>query len=359
MKKYIFLTGVTGELGRYFVELFLKHTDKSLCFLVRGNKDFSAQERFRSVLSENLNHEEYKKYSDRFVVFNGDISLEDFGLNLAQIDFLKKNVTEVLHVAAITGFRLPWDLAYNINVCGTRRLLNFFSKVPSFKHFHYISTAFIIGNKDHQLRECDLDLDQGFNNTYEKSKYEAELEVERFRKMGMKISVYRPSIVIGNYKTGCLSNFKLFFETLKIFSREIFDKIPVDLEVEHNLIPADVAARMIFLLYNEGTGPRNYHICYPQSIKCFDFMDKAANFFGYKNPKWIPAEDFNASDFTPVQRQMMNPFIPYFSYRGRFSMDVTYKILKRHNFEFPLLDDAFFDRVFTYCDKSNYIKVRR
>ena len=66
----------------------------------------------------------------------------------------------------------------------------------------HVSTIGVAGDTEGIFYYVDLDVGQGFNNPYEKSKFEAERLVERYRKKGLNILIVRPSMVIGHSRTG-------------------------------------------------------------------------------------------------------------------------------------------------------------
>jgi len=63
------------------------------------------------------------------------------------------------------------------------------------------STAMVSGNRGGTVYEEDLDAGQKFHNGYERTKYEAERLV-RAAMRALPISVMRPSVIVGDSKTG-------------------------------------------------------------------------------------------------------------------------------------------------------------
>ena len=52
--KTIFLTGITGALGKELLHEFLTQTQHTLLLLVRGKRDLSPEDRVRKILQDNL-----------------------------------------------------------------------------------------------------------------------------------------------------------------------------------------------------------------------------------------------------------------------------------------------------------------
>lgn len=329
-----------------------------LCYLLRYSKDklFLLARGDRNDIQEKISNLTNAQSLRRVEIINGDIIYKNLGIEKNVIHSLFKKIDQVYHCAAITGFRLPLKNARLVNVSGTRNVMDFAKNCRKLNKVHYISTTFLLGNRKHVLRERDLDIGQGFNNSYEESKFEAEVLVNRYRKYGLNVYIYRPSIIVGHSKTGRIANFKLFFETLKLFSVGIYKKIPVDLKVEHNLIPVDIAARAICIISQRESKGETYHIINKENILCFDFMEAAARYFGYENPRWVSPEKFSFSEFTPVQHHLIAPFLPYFQYRGGFAAERTCEILEKYNFVQPAPRVDFFNKMFEYCEKVGFIK---
>src|SRR5439155_25318576 len=69
-------------------------------------------------------------------------------------------------------------------------------------------TAYIAGNRSDVAMETDIDVGQTFKNAYEESKCQAELIIQNEQLRGALVaSVYRPSIVIGDSKSGRATHF--------------------------------------------------------------------------------------------------------------------------------------------------------
>ena len=77
-------------------------------------------------------------------------------------------------MAAITDLNWPLEEVRNINVHGTKSVLDFAvlcKKDGSLKKVNHISTVYVVGAKRCKFKESDLDVSQKFNNTYEQTKY--------------------------------------------------------------------------------------------------------------------------------------------------------------------------------------------
>lgn len=356
LKNNIFITGATGVLGANLMRILLEETDSSLTLLIRAANPDEAERRVINLLKVICPKDSDHKLLRRIKILPGGVEYKNFGLTENIISSASERISEIYHCAAVTDFRIPLEKARRINLEGTRNVLNFSGKCARLRKINYISTSFILGNKDYMLTENDLNLHQRFNNSYEQSKYEAEKLINEYRENGMNISVYRPSIIVGDYATGQIFNFNLFYETLRLFSSGLFETVPVDLRVEYNLVPCDIAARAIYILATNGKEGKTYHILSPNNTVCFNIMKEAAEYFGYNNPVWVSPEDFDMKKLTTVQQYLLKPFIPYFNYKGRFSANYTLNVLEENGFSCPLINSEFHTRLFQYCAKVDFIK---
>ena len=82
-----------------------------------------------------------------------------------------------MHSAASVSFTLSLERSREINVEGTRRMIELAQLCHSrggLEHFSYISTAYVAGTHKGGFGEDQLDVGQRFRNPYEQSKFEAE-----------------------------------------------------------------------------------------------------------------------------------------------------------------------------------------
>jgi long-chain acyl-CoA synthetase len=221
---------------------------------------------------------------------------------------------------------------------------------------NHISTAYIVGTRSGiEFSEDMLDVGQGFNNTYEQSKFEAELLIKDYIRKGLNISVFRPSMVMGHSKDGRTNNFRLFYEPLHFFSLDIYDEFPIDLDCSQNFINIDTVAEAIYAL-GDINGGAVYHIVSPEDFSAKTFMKLASEYFGFKMPKCISVEKFDFEKWTYVQRALADSFVPYFNYRTKFSSRKTQGVLRDYNFKYPKMNSNNLKKIFEYAIKTNFIK---
>src|SRR5919198_1126816 len=117
----VLLTGAPGFLGMELLARYLERTDRSVYTLVRAESQAAAEARLRAVLEALLGDTE--AYVHRVVALRGDLSRPGLGLTAARREELAEAVADVVHCAASISFDLPLEEARDINVEGTRQLL--------------------------------------------------------------------------------------------------------------------------------------------------------------------------------------------------------------------------------------------
>ncbi|RLQ92939.1 SDR family oxidoreductase [Planomicrobium sp. Y74] len=134
-------------------------------------------------------------------IMEGDITKQGLGLAAEDQTFLENKKIIFWHLAAIYDLAVPRDLAWKVNVEGTKSVNEFVSKLPGLERYMYFSTAYVAGNREGILREDELIRPEKFKNFYEETKFEAEVLVEELKK-DYPVTIIRPGIVRGHSKTG-------------------------------------------------------------------------------------------------------------------------------------------------------------
>src|SRR5262249_2162190 len=99
------------------------------------------------------------------------------------------------------------DEIFRMNVDGTRHVLDLVKQTRT-RRLQHVSTAYIAGNRSDVALETEIHVGQTFKNAYEESKCRAELLIaDEARKGDVVSSVYRPSIVIGDSRSGRVTHF--------------------------------------------------------------------------------------------------------------------------------------------------------
>ena len=360
--KNIFITGATGFLGWDIVKNLLGEKDSTLYLLVRAESQLAAEGRINKLINERIDKEKREDARERINVICGDVTKKDLGINRPQLEKLYKKIDIIYHGAALCEFGVLLERIRKINLFGTKNMLDFALNCKNkgrLNSFQHISTVGIAGDSGGMLYEKDVNINQGFNNTYEQSKFEAEELVNEYRDRGLSVSVYRPSIIVGDSMTGKVSNFQMFYQPLHIFSLELVEKIPANESLGYNLVPVDYVARAIHLISSNQDNNKNYHLTNPNTAALSSLLDVASSYFGFKKPEIIPEREYDYNKLTGFRKKVLDPYLPYFNHK-KLSFDAANSdtLLKSKGFSWPAIDNDLLLRLFKYCADVKYIKRR-
>jgi len=207
----------------------------------------------------------------RVDVVIGDITETGLGLAAADAQALKGSLTAAHHLAAVYDLAVPRDLGLRVNLHGTRNVVRFLAECPRFERLHYVSTCYVSGTAIGVFHETDLDVGQSFKNHYEETKFLAEMEVAR---SGLPVTTYRPSIVVGDSRTGETGKFDGPYFTLtameKTPSPGIFFRIGSGRNPA-NVVPVDfVTEALARLSVSPASRGRTYHLADPSPLSVFE-----------------------------------------------------------------------------------------
>ncbi len=183
----ILFTGYPGFLGSALLPRVLDRSPEATAICLVQPK-FAALARERAA-----------ELGRRVLIVEGDIT--------EPIHLPGKDVAEIYHLAAIYDLMVRRDVGMRVNVDGTRHVLDFAERCPALRRFQYVSTCYVSGRYPGTFYESDLDKGQSFNNYYEETKYLAEVEVQKRMRGGMPVTIYRPSVAVGDSATGATQKF--------------------------------------------------------------------------------------------------------------------------------------------------------
>lgn len=263
----VLLTGATGLLGSVLLHELLSARHEVLV-LARGRDGLPPAARVLSILSAlgMVNGIE------RLRVVEG--GADDLGTELA----CSGVPDAVVHAAAAVKFSSTLEELLSSNVESTRELLRALDAMAPESHFHYISTAYVCGDRAGVCREDEGDLGQGFRHPYERSKLTAEALVrEACARAGRPFTVYRPSIIMGSSRDGASANFNglaQFLKVLDIHARRCRSagggaraaRIHCAAGATKNIVPVDWVASSLRRLVEEPRPGATYHLTHPRPL---------------------------------------------------------------------------------------------
>jgi thioester reductase-like protein len=363
------LTGVTGFLGREILSsLLIRHPDERVLVPIRASRGRSAEDRWRTLLGRlSCGEEERREAARRVRPIETDLSRDDPAFAEALRVAVSGRRSRLIHGAATVAFDLSLAEAQRINVEGTQRMLDLaaeLARVSDFERFAYVSTAYVAGTRSGRVYEDELDCGQGFTNTYERSKLEAERLVRSHRDR-LPLTIFRPSIVAGHSVTGRTSSFKILYWPLKAFARRLVVCIPGDPESCYDIVPVDfVAEALLHIAEKEGSLGGCYHLTAGGMVTLERAVELATEIFSVRRvPPFVSPRRFYTlirpllfvTLVGPARRVMKTGdiYIPYLSKKLVFDNRHTAEALRGSGLRVPDVE-AYLKTVFHYAKETDF-----
>ncbi|MGH7169014.1 MAG: SDR family oxidoreductase [Gemmataceae bacterium] len=351
MPQSLLLTGATGLLGRYLLRDLLA-AGRRVGVLIRGDHQRSAAERLDELLafaSESLGHQ-----LPCPTLLEGDLRAPGLGLGTAERSWLGREAETVIHAAAYVAYHpAPEGEPWETNVNGTYRLLDLCRSL-GVTEVHHVSTAFLCGDRRGTVYEHELDIGEGSGNAYEQSKFAAEQSLHDFA--GIRATIYRPSIIVGDSRTGYTSTYHHFYRFLELAvrlfgrtgvspvgpkarARRLTLRLPLSGNERQNVVPVDWVSRALIELVGQ---PRwhgqTYHLVNPRSVPIREATAITEELLQFEGIQWVGEKGL--PDPTSVEQMVLEQFQDYWSYLRN---DVTFDC--RNTLEaLPKLPPPAFDR---------------
>ena len=368
-RKSILITGATGFLGSHLAARFLENGCR-VTVLARASNNASPRSRVQHVLREvGVSH------FDNLAVYEGDISLPDVGLNECARKQIVSATDEVWHCAASLSFQeQDREEIYRMNVDGTRHVIDLVKQMPS-RRIQHVSTAYIAGDRQDVALETEINVGQRFKNAYEESKCQAELLIADEQSKGAIVaSVYRPSIVIGDSKSGRATHFhgvyafiRALWAMLQRFRRRMSPqpgpvKVPLRvLGVEThtlNFVPIDyVVDAMIEISRRPDSAGGTYHLANPSPTENRMWLPNICRLLQAEGIQLVGENSFLKTPMTKRESLFQKRMAFYYQYlqgEPRFDCRRALDALKNTGIECPPVTVELINRIIGwYVDLLN------
>jgi nucleoside-diphosphate-sugar epimerase len=315
----VLLTGATGLLGRYLLRDLLL-LGRKVCVLVRDDRARTARQRIDELVAFWSEQSGARLASP--VVLVGDLTAKGLGLSAADRSCLSRSCRSVLHAAARVGFRTTRDgEPWQTNLEGVRRLVQLAASC-GLDEFHHVSTAFVCGDRAGPVGEDELECGQGFHNDYERSKFAAERLLRRQGRL--QVTVYRPSVIVGDSRTGYTSSFHGFYRFLDAADRlaepanagrrRLPLRLPFTGDESRNLVCVDwVAGAVTGILGKPNRHGWTYHLAARQPVCVRNLAEVGAELLGLEGLSWAGPD--GPGDPTALEELFRGRLAEYWPYR--------------------------------------------
>jgi NAD(P)-dependent dehydrogenase (short-subunit alcohol dehydrogenase family) len=257
------LTGATGFIGRHLVQRLVARGDE-VHIVVRS----ASLSRARTLFDPGAVH-----------VVEGDLELPLLGVDEAWIAATRGRFERCFHLAALYDLRAPADDVARAGAPGTRNVLELAGALEV-GCLHHVSSVAVAGRHRGTFTEQDFDLSQTLPTPYHAAKFEAERLVREQSTVPWRI--YRPSVVVGDSRTGEMDKIDgpyYFFKAIARTRHLIPEWVPlVGPELGHtNIVPVDFVADAIdHIAHQPGLDGRTFHLCSPRSQRSGEVINAFA-----------------------------------------------------------------------------------
>lgn len=312
MSDTILLTGGTGFLGMALVARLLEADEgPDVVLAVRAADRAGAGERVEQLLARL--YDEPPPSARRLRAVPAELTAPGLGLAAGDRRSLRAGVDRVVHCAAAISFTLPLAQARAINVAGTGAVVELARSLPALERLVHVSTAYVAGRGAGVFAESDLDLGQGFRNTYEQTKFEAELVLRA--DAGLPAVVVRPSIVVGESDSGWTSAFNVIYWPLQAFARGLLEEVPADPGGIVDIVPIDHVVDTIEAALAPGADGTLHAVAGDGALRVAELVELTSALLGRPGPALRPPVGADADIDGEGPGAV---FAPYFDVAVRF-----------------------------------------
>jgi thioester reductase-like protein len=374
MANTVFVTGATGNIGGKIVTHILQEdTLTELILLVRGHSNAEARRRFEDILHTLHPEIDRVEAERRIKVVCGDITVSGLGLPQSTREELAPKVTHIIHAAATTQFQLPWRQAHLVNYAGTRNVMTFARQAQQMgrlKGIAHISTAYVCGKREGKIYEEDTWSRHQFSNSYEQTKWEAEEFVRRLTSE-LPVTIFRPSIVVGDSQTGRMTSFNVLSPPLRWVHKGIVTAFPCEPNIPLDIVPVDFVSLAIhhILLKREQCSGKTYHIVAgaERSVTVGEVVGRAVSYFNSAPTGSSPVrvkfgsshpQDEASPHIAGKKRrelQLVKVYEPYICVTRHFDNTHTLEALRGTDISVPRFS-SYFDNILRYSFETDWGK---
>lgn len=303
--KNIFMSGATGFLGVALLEKILRSIPDigEIYLLVRPKTGKEIQQRLEDIKKNSVFEKliETQSIDDLFTkkvrAIAGDVGQPDLGISAADRAMLTEKIDVIFHSAATLDFAEGLKQTVDVNLLGTRRMVELGKQCRNIKAFIHVSSTYVNSFRtkcDEQLyplfknpeeiialteKLTEKELDEKTHsllgdhpNTYTFTKHMAEYEVKKAEEL-FPCTIVRPSMIIGALKEPMpgwtiskngpqgflMGASKGIVRRLPVAKDCIYDYIPVDIVVNELLVAgfhAGVTKPKSLAIYQAATSAR-------------------------------------------------------------------------------------------------------
>ena len=377
------MTGATGFLGSHIAAELAKR-GYSIWIVARPAKQQTARGRVEQLfdwLGAGSGD------PSKIRIIEGYLDQPDLGLDRTQYKEVLDHADEIIHCASNTSFsERKREEVERANIQALQNVLDLAARSRSY-YFHHVSTAFVAGRREGLCREELVETGQ-FTNVYEETKYRGErMVVDLCAREGIRLNIYRPSIVYGNSKDGRTLSFRALYYPVRtvLFFKNLYEtdiienggkrakemgirwegngflRLPIRLEGNAdggiNLIPVDFFLQAFLAVMEESLEGGTFHIVNRRVKKIEELIDFTQRLFQISGIRAVSHEDFEKVPRNALEilfESYLEAYKPYICESRTFECGKAESILQKRQIACPDLDFDIFSKCMRYAVASGW-----
>ena len=357
-----YVTGATGFIGRHLVEELLRNREGDVHVLVRAD----SRDKLDALIARWPDAERVKP-----VV--GDLQQRNLGHDDAWVEEHRGRIEHVFHLAAIYDMTAADELNERLNVGGTGHAVELANALEA-GHLHHMSSVAVTGEFKGLFREDMFDEGQKLPSPYHRTKYESERVVREQATVPWR--VYRPSLVIGDSRTGEMDKidgpyyfFKLIQKTRNALP-QWFPLVGPELGWT-NIVPVDFVARATdHIAHEPDLDGQAFHLMAPKSQRSGEVLNTFAKAAHAPHlamrvdkrltdalPKGVVSLMMNLPALKNVRREILadvglpEEVLDHVGFTAQFDTRDTERALRGSGIEVPPLE-GYADKIWDYWERN-------
>lgn len=347
-----FVTGYPGFIGKRLVAHIARKDPGATIFLLVQPKFLKDAQRYTDRLE-----------GGKVELLTGDVVDMHLGLSADEYKRVTDEVTDIFHLAAISYLGVPKEIAWRVNVDGTRNVIELARDCQKLHRLNHFSTCYVSGDRVGVIAEDELDAGQSFRNAYEETKYHAEQLVRRAA-ASLPVSIYRPSSVVGDSKTGEIDRFEgPYYLGILLVTSPVTVPLPLPGEgvAPLNVVPADYVVDAVWTLSRDPRAVgKTFHLVDPNPMSARRVYELVAERTQRKLPRFhISARATDMVLRLPLVEKLARPqraAISYVNHLAIYNWDNALELLDGTGVRCPPLK-SYLDKLVDFV-REHYRKQR-